>query len=303
LLTLNGLVVRSQSGFYMVDTDQGRVTCQLRGRIKRGPRTGDLLAIGDRVVLSLQDDNTGMIEEILPRDRMLARLSPTPQGEYRQIIIANPDQAVFVFSCTNPTPHLGMLDRYLVIAEKQQIPALILVNKIDLLDFDPVQAMFEHYIPLGYLIHYTSVKSEVGIPRLYELLQGKVSVFSGPSGVGKSSLLAKLLPGLKTETKEISNITGKGKHATVVRAMHPLPGGGYIADTPGLKALSLWDINPEELDGYFREMRDLVMNCYYSDCTHTHEPGCAVIEAVNQGAISLNRYQSYLHMRIGEGEG
>jgi len=278
------------------------VTCQLRGRIKRGPRTGDLLAIGDWVDISAQDDDTGMIEAILPRERMLVRLSPMPQGEYRQIIIANPDQAVFVFSCTNPVPHLGMLDRYLVIAEKQGIPVLILVNKIDLLNLDTAQSMFEHYIPLNYPVHYTSVKSELGITRLYELLQGKVSVFSGPSGVGKSSLLAKLLPGLETETKEVSKFTGKGKHATVVRAMHPLPGGGYIADTPGLKALSLWDVNPEELDGYFREMRDLVIACYYNDCTHIHEPGCAVIKAVNQGTINSKRYQSYVHMRLGEEE-
>jgi ribosome biogenesis GTPase len=297
-----GLIIRSQSGFYTVQTEKCVLVCKLRGRHKRGPRLGDVIAIGDQVELSQLDANSGVIEKIFPRKRMLVRMAPTPRGEYQQIIIANPDQAVFVFACSHPEPKLGMLDRFLVIAEKQSIPALILVNKIDLMGEKQAGVLFDHYQLLGYPVVYTSAKTGDGIAALHQRLAKKISVFSGPSGVGKSTLLNVLLPGLDLLSNEISVATHKGKHTTVVKEMYPLTDGGYIADTPGLKALALWDIKPEELDGYFPELRPLVEECQFNDCTHIHEPGCAVIEAVKQGRIHPHRYQSYTRMRLGEQE-
>jgi ribosome biogenesis GTPase len=295
-----GLIVRSQSGFYTVETEAGAIICQLRGRLKKGPRLGDVIAIGDRVQVTLLDDENGVIEAISPRQRVLSRLAPQPQGEYQQIIIANPDQACFVFACTNPEPRFGMLDRFLVIAEKQSVPAVIIVNKVDLVGAEQACSYFEHYTSLGYQVIYTSARSELGVDELRDVLHEKISVFSGPSGVGKSSLLNAIQPGLGLEARAVSQATSKGRHTTVVRQLFPLDGGGYVADTPGLKALGLWDIEPEELDGYFPELRPLVSRCQFSDCTHVHEPGCAVLAALAAGEIHPGRYHSYLRMRFGE---
>jgi ribosome biogenesis GTPase / thiamine phosphate phosphatase len=207
---------------------------------------------------------------------------------------------IFVFSCAHPAPRFGMLDRFLVITERQGVPALIVANKVDLVGLEEAQDLFNSYPSLGYPVIFTSARTGLGLPELHLELIGKVSVFAGPSGVGKSSLLNMLLPGLDLHAQEVSRATLKGKHTTVVREMYPLEQGGYIADTPGLKALALWDIEPEELDGYFPEMRGRITECLFNDCTHTHEPGCAVIAALNQGEIQPRRYQSYLSMRGGE---
>jgi ribosome biogenesis GTPase / thiamine phosphate phosphatase len=297
-----GYVVKSQSGFFTVETDQGPLVCQLRGRLKKGRREGDMVAVGDRVQVTPLDSETGMIDEIEPRQRMFARLAPNPQDEYLQILIANPDQVVLVFACDQPAPRLGMLDRFLVIAEKQTVPALIIANKMDLVGLEQAQAIFGHYEPLGYPVLYTSAYTGFGIEALRQELVGKVSLFTGPSGVGKSSLLNAIQPGLGLQVKHVSRATRKGRHTTVVRQMFPLEGGGYVADTPGLKALALWDIEPEELDAYFPEMRDRVAECAFSDCTHVHEPDCAVRRAVEAGEIDFERYQSYLKMRFGDEE-
>jgi ribosome biogenesis GTPase / thiamine phosphate phosphatase len=299
---LEGRIVSSQSGFYTVETENGPHVCHLRGRLKRGRRLGDIVAVGDRVVFSITSNGKGMIEEIKPRDRTISRMAPTPRGEYQQIIIANPDQAVFIFSVTQPEPRLGMLDRFLVIAEKQAVPVLIVVNKVDLVEKNAAEEIFSHYEPLGYPVIYTSVKLNLGISELKEWLKDKLSVFIGPSGVGKSSLLNSVQPGLGLLVKEVSRATRKGRHTTVVRQMFPLEDGGYVADTPGLKALALWDIEPEELDGYFPELRELVALCQFNDCSHLHEPGCAVQEAVEKGEIHPERYNSYTKMRIGDEE-
>lgn len=273
---------------------------RLRGRLKRGPRLGDVAALGDWVQVSQLGPGKGMIEGVEPRQRMLSRMAPTPSGEYQQIIIANPDQAVFVFACQQPEPRFGMLDRFLVIAEKQVIPAMVVANKVDLVSREAAQDLFERYTAVGYPVVYTSAKTMVGIDDLSEQLAGKVSVFAGPSGVGKSSLLNVILPGLNLREREVSQATSKGRHTTVVREMFPLAEGGYIADTPGLKALALWDMEAEELDGYFPELRERVAGCMFNDCTHTHEPGCAVLQALAEGEIHPERYQSYVRMRSGE---
>lgn len=300
---LNGLVTQYQSGFYIVETPSGSLTCQLRGRLKRGPRLGDLVALGDRVLVTQLDKTSGMIEEIEPRTHLLSRMDPTPRGLYQQIIIANPDQAVFVFACADPAPHLGMLDRFLVICEKQGIPSLIVANKVDLVRPGQAQKLFGHYETIGYPVIYTSARQNQGVEALRDHLTGKLSVLAGPSGVGKSSLLNAVQPGLGLAVKDVSQATTKGRHTTVVRQLFPLLGGGYVADTPGLRALALWDIEPEELDGYFPELRDLVSQCAFSDCTHDHEPGCAVLTAVQDGSVHPERYASYRRMRAGEEEG
>jgi ribosome biogenesis GTPase / thiamine phosphate phosphatase len=299
---LHGLIVRSQSGFFIVETGSGLLVSQLRGRLKRGARKGDLAAIGDRVIVRPVDEESGVIEEILPRDRMLSRMAPLPRGEYQQIIIANPDQAVFVFACADPAPRWRMLDRFLVIAEKQRIPARIVANKVDLVGVEQAEGMFEHYRPLGYPVLYTSARNGFGIEELRQQLSGKISVLAGPSGAGKSSLLNAIQPGLGLEVRQVSEATGKGRHTTVAPQLFPLQGGGYVADTPGLKALALWDIEPEELDAYFPEIRPLVEKCQFSDCSHIHEPGCAVKEAVEEDRIDLERYESYVRLRLGEEE-
>jgi ribosome biogenesis GTPase len=297
-----GQIVRSQSGFYTVNLREVQVTCQLRGRLKKGPRLGDLLAVGDWVQVWVLPDGQGVIEAVEPRRRMLVRLAPTPRGEYQQIILANPDQVTLVFACANPAPRLGMLDRFLVIAEKQSLPAFIVANKVDLVGMERAQEIFAPYPALGYPVIYTSTKARQGLDELSERLRGKLTAFVGPSGAGKSSLLNVLQPGLGLRVREVSRATSKGRHTTVVREMFPLLEGGYIADTPGLKALAIWDVDAHELDGYFPELRELVAECQFSDCTHQHEPGCAVQVALEQGEIARSRYESYLRMRSGEEE-
>ena len=294
---LRGRVIQTQSGFYDVETEEGVVVCQLRGRLKKGRKLGDIAAIGDWVLISVQEPGKGMIEEVEPRRSMLYRMAPTDRGEYQQILIANPDQAVFVFSVKEPEPRLRMLDRFLAIAEKERIESLVVANKIDLAPMKEAKGLFQRYQKIGYPVLYTSVPKKKGLKGLQKRLVGKISVFAGPSGSGKSSILNAIQPGLGLAVKEVSEATQKGKHTTVSRKLLSLDLGGYVADTPGLKALDLWDITPEEVDGYFREISQALEFCRFSDCTHTHEPGCAVIEAIKKKQIHPERYRSYLRMR------
>jgi ribosome biogenesis GTPase len=299
---MHGLVIRSQSGFFTVETNTGEYICKLRGRLLKGRRRGDVVAVGDRVQFTPVEHNTGMIEKIEPRKSMFSRLSPEPQGEYEQILIANPDEIVLVFSCDKPAPRFGMLDRFLVIAEKNGVPAAIIANKTDLVDIEQRENMFNRYSSLGYPVIFTSVKTEHGIETFKDQLQGKISLLTGPSGVGKSSLLNAIQPDFGLQVRQVSQTTSKGRHTTVVRELFPLEEGGYVADTPGLKALALFDIEPEELDAYFPEIKSRVAQCAFSNCTHVHEPKCAVREAVMSGDIHLDRYQSYVRIRLNEKE-
>lgn len=296
---LQGLIVKAQSGLFDVQTEEGVITCRLRGKLTQGRREGDAAAIGDRVLVQRLDDGSGMIEDILPRTRVLSRQSPG-RPDREQVLVANPDQALFVFACADPDPNFRMLDRFLVVAERESIPAVIVANKLDLVVARSAKAEFDLYADLGYPVLYTSAESGKGIRRLRRQLKGRISVLAGPSGVGKTSLLNRVQPGLGLRTREFSQATGKGRHTTVAPKLVELDFGGYVADTPGLKAFALWDIEPGELDAYFPELRDLVAACDFSDCTHVHEPGCAVIAAVEDGRISPERYDSYLRMRAGE---
>lgn len=295
--TKHGLITKAQSGFFWVETGLGVIVCQLRGKLKQGRAKGDIAALGDSVEITILDDGSGVIETVRERKNAIVRLDPRPQGEYQQVLLANPDQAVFVFACANPTPRLKMLDRFLVIAEKQKISVVIVANKVDLVD-EP-KAIFGLYEALGYRVMYTSTKNGAGVNELKSQLQGKLSALVGPSGVGKSSLLNTIQPGLGLAVNEISSAMNKGRHTTVIRQMFALEGGGYVADTPGWKSLALWDTEPEEMDAYFPELRDLVAYCQFSDCTHQHEPGCAVLAALKDGKIHKERYDSYVRLRSG----
>ena len=295
---LQGLIIKAQSGFFTVETSQGFIVSQLRGKLKQGRAIGDIASIGDNVRVTVLVDGSGVIEEVEKRKRAIVRLDPRPQGDYQQVLLANPDQAVFVFACAHPQPRLKMLDRFLVIAEKQMIPAVIIANKIDLVD--DAKKIFGLYETINYRGLYTSTKTGAGIEELKSVLAGKISAFAGPSGAGKSSLLNAMQPGLGLAVNEISKAMDKGKHTTVTRQLFPLEGGGYVADTPGWKSLALWDTEPEEIDGYFPELRELVQHCQFNDCTHTHEPGCAVRRALEEGKIHPERYESYLRLRLGK---
>ncbi len=306
----DGLVIKAQSGFFTVHTADGDFICRVRGRLKRRRLDTDLVAVGDRVRIRLTEDGGGLIEEVYERERALSRLAPPPRGrgsrrwdrdgylaEREQVIVANPDQAVFVLACAEPAPRLRMLDRLLVGAEVQHIPAVVCANKIDLVGREAAEALFGVYAEIGYPVLYTSAVTGAGVDDLREALRGKLSALIGPSGVGKTSLLNAIQPGLGLRVQEVSRATRKGRHTTVVPQIVPLDIGGWVADTPGIRALALFDLDPEELDAYFPDIAPYVTHCRFSDCTHTVEPGCAVRQAVEEGAISRHRYESYIRLR------
>lgn len=295
-----GRVVRSQSGFYHVQLADRRIICRLRGRLKQTSRDIDLLAVGDEVHISLLPDGSGVIEEITPRRSALIRSAPTARGVYQQVLVSNLDQVALVFACSHPTPHLRMLDRFLVVCEKQGLQPLIVVNKTDLMRPVDVRKMFSMYPPLGYPVIYTSTLKERGIESLRSRLLGRVTGIAGPSGVGKTSLLNAIEPGLSLAVRDVDKFGDRGRHTTVAREMYPLTGGGFVVDLPGLRSLALWDTQPEELDGYFPELRSLVAQCQFNNCTHTDEPGCAVVAAVEDGRVHADRYESYLRLRYGD---
>jgi ribosome biogenesis GTPase len=294
-----GIVLQARSGRHRVQDGDEVVTCFVRGRLKQERLYTDLIATGDHVRWRATRSGKGVIEQVLPRQTQLSRLRPGPgRIAVEDVIVANPDQAVFIFAVREPEPHLRMLDRLLVIAETNDLPAIICANKIDLLDEGEGQArhLFGVYEAIGYPVVYASVETGQGIEALRERLRGRLSVLSGPSGVGKSSLLNAIQPDLGLVTRTISDITGKGRHTTVGIRLWPLAEGGYVADTPGLREAGFFDIESEELAWHFVEMRPYLADCRFSSCGHTHEPGCAVKAAVDRGEISEARYESYLRL-------
>ena len=296
-----GVVLSGTGGNWQVRTDDAvLVEASLRGRLKREGEGERLkLAVGDIVLV--EPDARGeswVICEILPRRSQLARRAPG--GAYgERIVAANVDQVVIVFAAAKPEPHTRMLDRFLVIAEANELAARIIVNKVDLVGEPEAHERFAAYEAAGYPIHFTSTKRGDGLAAVRLILGSRVSVFTGPSGVGKSSLLNALFPGLSLRVGEISESVNKGRHTTVGAVMIPLPdeSGGFVVDTPGLREVGMWALSIEHLDQCFPEMRSLIPNCRFADCTHTVEPGCAVKEAVDRHAVSADRYASYLKLR------
>ncbi|MGD8792050.1 MAG: ribosome small subunit-dependent GTPase A [Anaerolineae bacterium] len=295
-----GVVIQARSGRHRVQAGDGLVTCNVRGRLKKERLDTDLVATGDQVLWRPTRPGRGVIEEILPRETQLSRRRPG-HVEAEQVIVANPDQVVFIFAVRDPAPRLRMLDRLLVLAENNDLPAIICANKIDLVNGEPeARRIFGIYSQIGYPLIYTSAKTGHGVDALRAQLTGRLSVLSGPSGAGKTSLLNAVQPDLGLVTQQISDATGKGRHTTVGVRLWPLEGGGYVADTPGLREAGLWDIDPEELAWHFIEFRPYLSDCRFSSCNHTHEPGCAVKAAVDAGQITLTRYESYGRILAGQ---
>jgi ribosome biogenesis GTPase len=315
---MSGVVLSGTGGVWRVQRDEGDIVdASLRGRVKKsnaGRRAdGSLrrdtiataadtlkLAIGDRVML--EQDGSGAawtISSILPRRSRLARRAPGG-GFGERVVAANVDQVVIVFAAANPEPHPRMLDRFLVIAEANGLAARIVINKVELAGGAAVASeRWSDYERAGYPIHYTSAKRDEGLDTLHDALVGKVSVLTGPSGVGKSSLMNSMFPGLDLRVGEISESVNKGRHTTVGGYLHPLPGpeGGYLADTPGLREVGMWALDPAELDRCFPEFRPFLADCRFGDCTHRVEPECAVRDALVRREISAARYDSYLRLR------
>ncbi len=309
--TLHGMIVREQSGFYWVevpDQDNKIYQTRLRGKLMEQAQSSDIAAIGDRVTIHVSDnedlDNIGTITEVEPRTSVLSRAVRTTglrgagSREREQVLIANADQALFVFAATNPRPDLRMLDRFLIVGESSHIEDLyIVINKIDLVPTEILNNHFKPYVDMGYNLLYTSAKNDVGVDQLRDLLHDKISVFTGPSGVGKTSLLNSIQPGLGRAVKQVSQTSGEGMHTTRDSALIQLHDGGYIADTPGIRNLNIWNMEPEELDGYMPDIADYVPRCRFNNCTHHNEPGCAVRKAVVDGKIAKRRYKHYLVLR------
>lgn len=291
-----GVVLRGTGGVWRVRTTAGvERDASLRGRLKQD--NAPKLAVGDRVTLEPAERGDGWaIAEIHERTSSLSRRAPGMRQAER-VVAANVDQVVVVFAMVKPEPHVRMLDRFLTIAEANELVARIVINKVDLASEEAARAKFAAYARAGYPIHYTSTKASRGLDELREMLRDRTSVFSGPSGVGKSSLLNALYPGLSLRVGEISESVNKGRHTTVGAYLHPLPGGGYVVDTPGLREVGMWGIEPEELDRCYPELRAAREDCRFADCTHRAEPDCAVRAAVDAGTIDRERYESYVKLR------
>lgn len=281
------------AGTYRVEAGEGEevLECSLRGRVKHA--SGTNVAVGDRVRVERLSDGSCRIRELLPRSGTLSRLGVARRRE--QVIAANIDQVAAVVATVRPAPDFAMLDRLLVLAELNRLGAFVVLNKGDLLpDGAPAPPEFEPYADAGYTVLVTSAVDGTGLDELRDRLQGRLTVFTGPSGTGKSSLLNALMPGLDLRVGRVGERKGRGRHTTVAAALYPFPGGGYVADTPGLQYLALWEAEPRSLTEAFPEFREPAERCRFADCVHRVEPGCAVREAVEEGGIAPHRYRSYL---------
>lgn len=288
------------AGTYHVDTGEGVLECTLRGRVKA--RRDATVAVGDRVRVERLDDGSCRIRRALPRRTTLSRHGVARRRE--QVIAANVDQVAAIISAAAPSPDLSMVDRLLALAEINRLEAFIVLNKADLLP--PAEAAgggrlapelpseLAPYRQAGYDVLLTSAEEGSGLEALRERLEGRITALAGPSGAGKSSLVNALLPGLDLRVGEVGERKRRGRHTTVSARLIPLPGGGYVADTPGLQVLGLWEVEPREVAAAFPELRKLAPGCRFADCRHDREPGCAVHAAAEAGEIPEPRYRSYL---------
>ncbi|CAG0926944.1 ribosome biogenesis GTPase / thiamine phosphate phosphatase [Thermoflexales bacterium] len=299
-----GVVIRKTNNSYLVETSGGTLSCTLAGRFKQGSRA-DPVVIGDIVRWLAIGPEAGQIVEVLPQRNQLARRSAVPMPTahaHEQPIAANVDQVVAVFAAAQPRLAWNLLDRYLVSAEAARIPALICLTKLDLVEGRPeaaeIRAVMAEYQASGYPVILTSTVTGAGLSELDAALCDRLSVFVGKSGVGKTSLLNAIEPGLGLRVQAISRSTGKGRHTTTHVELFTLASGGSIIDTPGIREFGLWNVAEDDLAWFFPEMRPFVGTCKFGlDCQHDQEPGCAIRKAVGAGAISPYRYQSYLKLK------
>lgn len=275
---IEGIVVKAYGGFFYVYDDQGMRECTLRGRLRYKKQQ---VLVGDRVLMAPGQGRGGVVENVLPRRSTLTRP-----------VVANVDQAVIIFSLRDPEPNPGLLERFLITAALNGIAPVICFNKVDLATERQLELVsnYREYYP----VVVTSAKTGNGLCLLRETLNGKISVFAGPSGVGKSTILNSLIPGLKQKTGEVSAKLKSGRHTTRHIELIPLAGGGFVADTPGFSNLDLPDIKPEDLAGLFPDIGRYQTNCFFTGCLHYKEPGCSIKEAVEQGKIGEARYRQYL---------
>ena len=292
----SGLVVRSAAGFVDVLIEGSVVRCRMRGRLKRVPRTTDLCVIGDRVMVERTAAGTHVVVEVEPRATRFSRRHPGPGAPREDVLVANLEQLVVTFCHGRPPLNLRLLDRFLVIAEHQGVRPLIVMNKRDL-RVERDATWRRAYETAGYAVVDVSARSCEGVDRLQDVLRGRISAFVGPSGVGKSSLINRLCPELDLSTAGISEHHGKGRHTTRVASLYPLPAGGFLADTPGVRELGAWSLPVEDLDRCFPELATRREACAFRRCSHTHEPRCAVIDAVLAKEIDRERYESYVRLR------
>ena len=296
-----GRVIKSTGSWYEVRDDAGHVSsCRLRGKIRLdGLRTTNPVAVGDLVNFEKErDKETCVIDKILPRTNVIVRKSVNLSKE-SHIIAANIDQAILVATIAQPRTSTGFIDRFTVTAEAYHIPVVIVFNKCDIYNEEQnalAQEMMQVYNSIGYESFMISAKTGLNCDRLKEIMHGKISMFSGHSGVGKSALVNRLDPNLNIRVGVISEVHEKGKHTTTFAQMYELGFGGYIIDTPGIKEFALFDMEKETLAQRFPEMRALMHNCRFNNCTHLHEPHCAIKDAVEQGIITGWRYENYCNM-------
>lgn len=300
---MEGVVLRSTGSFYDVLTDKGsKIVCKVRGKIRlEGIKESNPVAVGDRVVFDTTNE-IGSITEILPRQNHILRQSVKKTG-HAHVLAANVDQVFLIVTLAFPKTSLGFIDRFLVSAESFRIPQVLVFNKKDLLDEDGLEyqaALMDIYNRIGVGVVAISAKED-DHTSIHEMLKGKTTLFAGHSGVGKSTLLNKLDPRISQKVGEISGYSEKGTHTTTFAEMFRIADNTYVIDTPGIKEWGLVDMNEQELSDYFPEMRDIRLNCKFgSRCLHLNEPKCAVIAAVENGQISISRYESYLSMLEGK---
>ncbi len=290
--------MQGTGGVWRVRTEAGdEVDAALRGKLKQEISGQLKLAVGDVVLIERDERGSAWaIHEILPRRSVLARRSPGgAMGE--RVLVANVDQVIIVFAAANPEPHPRMLDRFLVIAEANDLRAIVVLNKVDLVAAGAAQERFSLYEKVGYQVFYTSAKRGDDLLPFHDAMAGKTSALSGPSGAGKSSLLNAMYPGSGLRVGEISASVNKGRHTTVGARLLALPDAGFVADTPGLREIGVWGLAEGDLDRCFPEMRPYIVQCRFKDCAHIAEPKCAVREALRSGAIQVVRYDSYVKLR------
>ncbi len=294
----HGLVIKNTGSWYVVKTDEGEsVKCKIKGNFRlKGIRSTNPVAVGDRVMIETNKEGTAFITQIEPRENYIIRKSSNLSKE-SHILAANIDQALLIITVSNPTTNTIFIDRFLATAEAYRIPVKIVINKTDCYNDDDreyMEALILLYETIGYECFKVSALTGEGIGDIKALLQGKISLVSGNSGVGKSTLINTILPGLHLKTGNVSASHHKGMHTTTFSEMFPLPDGGYIIDTPGIKGFGTIDFETEEVAHFFPEIFKVSHDCRFNNCTHRHEPGCAVLAAVEQHLISESRYASYL---------